>query len=148
MKKLFNTSKYDWIFPLILFIILITSLICLLVFYIPNQNEKTIYKILVICIMSIFILASFIVFLFAFQYVILNKNGIEFRCLVHSYAFIKWSEIDKISLVKLNTSSSAVGMKYFHYFMEIQTKDKQSRFNKIIYNKKKFKIYIGIPCNI
>ncbi len=136
MKRILNTSKYDWIFPLVLFIIFTISLICLLVFYIPYQTENNGLVISLICIMSVIIFITLVTFLLAFQYVILGKNGIKFRCLICSYPLIEWKEIDNLKLVKLNTSSSIVGMKYYHYFIEIQTKDKKYKHNKIIYNKK------------
>lgn len=143
MKKIFNTNKYDWIFPLILFIIFLVSLICILVLYIPNTNGNSSLKILLIIILSILMLASLICFLFTFQFVIINKNGIIFRCLICKYSFIKWNEIRSLKLINLITSSSIIGMKYYHNFIEIQTiSDKQNKFNKILYNKKNANILL------
>ena len=143
MKKLLITNKYDWIFPLLLFIIFLISLICLLILYIPNTNSNLSLKTLLIVILSILMLTSLICFLFTFQFIIINKNGIIFRCLICKYSFIKWNEIKSLKLINLNTSSSIVGMKYYHIFIEIQTiNDKQNMFNKILYNKKNANILL------
>lgn len=136
MKKILNTKKYDWILPLVLLIIFVIALVCFLVLYVPYQNANSSINILVICIISILIAICLICFLFAFQFVILNEKGITFRCLICKFGLIRWEEIQSLSFIKLNTSSSIVGMKYYHYFIEIQTKEYKTKFNKILYNKK------------
>ena len=72
----------------------------------------------------------------------LNKDGIEIRCIICKLVFIKWENVTKLSITKVNTSSSSVGLKYYHNFIQIHS-SARPKLDKIIMNKKNLDLILS-----
>lgn len=136
MKRIFSSSKYDWIFSLALFCLLSIALFFIIKFYFPYENSLF-YKVLILVIIILFIIICIIAFLLSFQYAALNDNGIIFKCLLYKTGEIKWCDIEKCYLEKIVTASSSIGAKVRKIFISISSNGKIYR---IIYNKKNYDI--------
>lgn len=140
MKKILCSNKYNWIVTLLLFLFIIISEIALIIFYFPHENSL-LDKIIVIIFLTIFAAITFISFLFSFQYAILSIESITIRFLFRTIGCIKWTDITNVSISKINTAKSSIGISMHTKFITILTKNNKSynivfsikNYNTIIY---------------
>ena len=80
----------------------------------------------------------------SYQYAILTKDGICFKCLLYTFSKVSWNEIMNITVEREETASNNMGIKIYKNFIYFLTKDSNSnKHNKIIYTQKNCEIIKG-----
>lgn len=146
MKKIFITSLYERVFATIFLIIIIISIFIFnIVFKLTDQNKNIFLIINIILIMILLLMLVCVVFVF--QYAKLNDIKLEIRCLFFVFSCFKWSEIEKLSLKKVESLSTFWGVKYYQLYIIIDSKNNCSKHNKIYFNKRNSNVLINFIKN-
>jgi len=142
MIKIFRNKPIEFIIGFIGL-----GLIALIVIFIMckfNINMD-IWFILSIILILLITIGFIIGILYSYQKVIINKEGIKFYNLLGHKDFIKWKDIEKVTIVNKDTYSNSMGFHIYCNWIKIHKKDSSmhKRFkNEILYTKKKFDILI------
>lgn len=141
MTKIYRNKKYDS------FLYLVSGIICSLatiVFTLPSI-PLDIKDIVGLIFMIIVILMCFVLFLFYHQTVIFNKEGIKFKNLLFCKKIVRWSDVQKITIINKKTYTTSNGYNaYYNWIKFITDGDEKKKIfnipNEILYTKENLDI--------
>lgn len=140
MKKIFRTKKYDRL----LFLFCAMFFLVGMIIFIPLSYPLDIKDILCIIATIIISLFGFFLYLYYYQIVIFNEEGIVFKSLLYSNKIIKWNNVKKISVISKKTYTTSNGYNAYYNWIKIETDINKKNFlsipNEIIYTKENFSI--------
>lgn len=141
MKKIFRTKKYDRLLFLFCALFFLIGIIVFIPASLPLNIKDT------ICIIATFIISlfGFFLYLFYYQTVIFNEEGIIFKSLLHSNKMIKWTDVKKISIISKKTYTTSNGYNAYYNWIKIYTDINEKKKllsipNEILYTKENFDI--------